>query len=99
MSAKISILVIAFFSISFGAAAQQKKHHQKARVAQGIKNGNITHAEAGKIRAERKEVREEIKDAKADGVITSAERTDIKQERKETNKAIRRAKHNNKTRN
>ena len=99
MNAKISILAIAFFTISFGATAQHKKHHQKARVAHGIKNGNITHAEAGKIRAERKDVKDEIKDAKADGIVTATEKTDIKQERKEANKAILRAKHNNKTRN
>lgn len=99
MYTKISILAIAFFTISFGANAQIKTHHQKARVARGISNGNITHAEAATIRAERKDVREEVKQAKANGVVTKAERKDIKQERKEADKAIFRAKQNGRHRN
>ncbi len=98
MNAKTILIVAAFFTISTAANAQ-KNNNQKQRVKQGVKSGEITKAEADKIREQRKEVREEVKEAKADGTVTKEEKKDIKQERKDANKAIVRAKQNKKTRN
>lgn len=98
MKIKIILLVAALFTCSIVANAQAN-NSQKQRVKQGVKSGEITKAEAGKIREQRKEVIAEVKKAKADGTVTKEEKKDIKQERKDANKAIIRAKHNNKTRN
>lgn len=94
-----SILLVVIFFISAIAANAQKNNTQKERVKQGIKQGEITKAEADKIREQRKEVRTEVKEAKADGRVTKEEKKDIKKERKDANKAIVRAKQNKKTRN
>ena len=93
------LLAVAFITLSTAAHAQSSAGNQKKRVTQGVQQGEITKAEADKIRAERKEVKSEVKIAKADGTVTKEEKKDIKQERKDVNKAIVRAKHNNKTRN
>ncbi len=91
-------IIIAVFAVGLHTYAQQNNRHQKARVAKGIKNGEITKKEAAKIHEERKEVKQEVKQANADGVVTVVERKEIKEERKEADKVIRRAKHNNKIR-
>jgi hypothetical protein len=98
MNTKTILLVGAFFTCSIATHAQAN-NTQKQRVKQGIKSGEITKAEAYKIREERKEVRAKVKEAKADSTVTKEEKKDIKKERKDANKAIVRAKHNNKTRN
>lgn len=98
MNTKIILLIAVFFTIGTAANAQTN-NTQKQRVKQGVKSGEITKAEADKIREQRKEVRAEVKEAKADGTVTKEEKKDIKQERKDANKAITRAKQNKKTRN
>jgi uncharacterized membrane protein YebE (DUF533 family) len=98
MNTKTFLFVATFFTLSIAANAQAN-NTQKQRVKQGVKSDEITKAEADKIREERKEVRAEVKGAKADGTVTKEEKKDIKQERKDAKKAIVRAKHNNKTRN
>jgi uncharacterized membrane protein YebE (DUF533 family) len=97
MNTKTVSTLAAFLILSIATMAQSNT--QKDRVTQGIKSGEIKKTEADKIRTQRKEVRAEIKDAKADGTITNEEKKDIMQERKEANKAIVRAKKNKKTRN
>ncbi len=98
MNTKTILLVAAFFTCSIAANAQAN-NTQKQRIKQGVKSGEITKAEADKIREERKEVRAEVKEAKADDTVTKEEKKDIKKERKDANKAIVRAKHNKQTRN
>ncbi len=98
MNTKIILLVAVFFTCSTAANAQAN-NTQKQRVKQGVKSGEITKAEAEKIREQRKEVRAEVKEVKADGIVTKEEKKDIKKERKDANKAIVRAKHNKQTRN
>lgn len=95
MSTKTILLVAIFFSLC-NAANAQANNTQKERVKQGVKQGEITKAEADKIREQRKEVRAEVKEAKADGTVTREEKKDIMKERRDANKAIVRAKHNNK---
>ncbi len=98
MNTKTILLIAVFFTVSTAASAQSN-NTQKQRVKQGIKQGEITKAEADKIREQRKGVRAEVKEARADGIVTKEEKKDIYKERKDANKAIVRAKHNNKARN
>ena len=98
MKTKFFFLTAVLFAFLVQASAQPKKMHQKARVTAGINDGSITRNEAGKIREERKEAKEAMKDAKADGTVTTEEKKQINEERREVNKTIKRSKHNNKSR-
>lgn len=81
-----------------GASAQRVIHrhaaHQQARIAQGVKSGELTKGETKHLENKEKAVHQEVKIAKADGKITNAERKDIRQDQRQTSRAIYREKHN-----
>lgn len=78
---------------------KQKGRHERHRIAQGVKSGELTKAEAVNLAKGQKEIREDVKAAKADGVVTRAERKDIKKDQRQESRKIYRKKHNNRDRN
>jgi uncharacterized membrane protein YebE (DUF533 family) len=95
-----AIILGAFFST---ASAQQtikeKNRHERKRIAQGVKSGELTKAETKNLAHGQKEIHQEVKAAKADGVVTKEERKDIKQDQRQQSRKIYRKKHNNRDRN
>ena len=94
-----TIILGAFFST---ASAQQnikqKGRHERHRIAQGVRSGELTKAETANLAKGQKEIHQEVKAAKADGVVTRAERKDIKQDQRQQSRKIYRKKHNNRER-
>ena len=63
---------------SRGVDRMQK--HQRDRVAQGIRSGELTRAEASRLMAEQRAIRQEERAYRADGVLTGYERRDLWQD-------------------
>jgi len=76
----------------------ERQENQKARIEQGVKSGELTRREAGKLRAEQRAIRAEKRLAKADGVVTPAERAKIRRDQRRASRDIYRQKHDAQTR-
>lgn len=68
--------------------------HERARVRQGVRSGELTKEEAQKIREDRKAHREMVQKARADGKVTPEERIEIKKDRARIDQEIHDLKHN-----
>src|SRR5436190_15359486 len=77
---------------------KKRQQIQKHRVRQGVRSGELTAKETGKLANEVKENKDARVAAKADGTVTGAERKAILKNQNQTSHKIYRAKHNNKTR-
>ena len=71
----------------------QRQNNQKARIAEGVKSGELTKRESGRLRAEQRAIRAEKRMAKADGVVTHAERAKLRADQNRASAHIRRQKH------
>jgi hypothetical protein len=90
------------FSMGINVADAQIKDHaqnQKERIKQGVKNGELTRNETQNIIQDEKELRQDVKLAKADGDITHDEKKIILKEQKQVSREIYRKKHNCRDRN
>ena len=88
-------------AVSFSASAQTISPPQKistlpndkARIHQGVKSGELTKAEAARLKEKEERLRMEKKDYRQDGVISPAERKDFRKDKKRLSKDIYRQKH------
>jgi uncharacterized membrane protein YebE (DUF533 family) len=95
-----AIILGAFFSTaSAQQTIKQKGRHERHRIAQGVKSGELTKAETKNLVNGQKEIHQDVKAAKADGVVTKEERKDIKKDQRQESRKIYRKKHNNRDRN
>ena len=102
-----SIVAIALFSIvSYTTSAQTTttaKHvstikNDRQRIRQGVQSGELTRAEAARLKAQTVKVSKERKDYKADGVVTTEERKDLRQDKKKLSRKIYKQKHDGQVR-
>jgi hypothetical protein len=101
MKMKLLPAAIIVFCFSLGSAdAQVVKHakHQHQRIRQGVQSGELTKAEAANLRTDQKEIRQDVKEAKADGVVTKEERKEVKKEQRRESRKIFRKKNNERVR-
>ncbi|HAM73256.1 MAG TPA: hypothetical protein DCM86_16595 [Verrucomicrobiales bacterium] len=75
----------------------QRQWEQQARIAQGVKSGQLTAAETKSLEATQKQIRTEEKAYRADGKLTGAERKDLNQDLNAASKQIYADKHNGST--
>ncbi len=82
------------------ANAQVRKtaRHQHTRIKQGVKSGELTKAETINLAKDQKEIRQDVKLAKADGVVTDGEKKEIRQDQRQASRKIFRKKHNKRDR-
>ncbi len=102
MKTKFFLIAAILFGMDISSAnAQLRKHsqHQKHRIRQGVKSGELTKKETKNLIEERKEIHQDVKLAKSDGKITPNERKIIRKEKRQQSHAIYRKKHNNRDRN
>jgi len=79
-----------------GQTIKRQSHHERSRIAQGAKSGELTRPEAKRLANEQKEIRKDVRTAKNDdGHIGPRERKQIKREQRRASHHIYRAKHNN----
>ena len=76
----------------------RRQVNQSARVAQGVKTGELTQDEAQDLRTERRDIRETEQTYKADGTLTRDERVDLHQQLNEQSKDIYAEKHDEESR-
>ncbi len=100
MKRKVLIIAIILFGTGISVNAQMKvrSHHQRHRIAQGVKSGELTKAERKNLKEDQKEIREDEKLAKSDGKVTAGERRIITKEENQESREIYRKKHNRRER-
>lgn len=81
------------------AATAQAQTTQKARIRQGVRSGELTRHETRKVVKQQREVKQDVRQAKADGVVTTAERKEIRKDKRKADRSIYRKKHNQRDRN
>jgi len=92
----IILLMGFFFTVEAQTAtpvATVKQANQRARIAHGQANGELTRAEARALKAQQRHIRRTKKRAKADGEVTVAERKQIARKQRRANRNIKRQKH------
>jgi hypothetical protein len=101
MKMKLLLAAITAFCFTISSADAQvtkRAKNQHQRIKEGVQSGELTKAEAANLRTDQKEIRQDVKDARADGVVTRDERKEVKQEQRQENRKIFRKKHNERTR-
>lgn len=104
MKTTFSILLASLVIVSGHAAAERvvrphdpnvnaRQLRQDHRVKQGVRSGALTKDEAGKLREERRSVRQEEHAYKSDGTLTRDERKDLHQDLNTLSKDIYSEKH------
>lgn len=97
-------LSLAFSTVSLAQSnrtpgVNKRQVNQRQRINQGVRSGEITRGEYRRIQNQQQDVRQEKREAKADGVVTRRERAEIHQEQNQSSRKIYRAKHNRRDRN
>ncbi len=90
--------ILLALAVSNADAQTGKQVRQHKRIKQGVKSGEITKAEAINLRKGQQEIRQEKREAKADGVVTPAEKQEIRKDQRQQSRKIFRKKHNGRTR-
>ncbi len=76
-----------------------RQHNQHARIAGGVKSGELSKDEAKDLRGDQRELRQKERAYKADGELTKTERKDLHKDLNENSKEIYQEKHDDETRN
>ncbi|UOQ99081.1 hypothetical protein MUN81_06210 [Hymenobacter sp. 5317J-9] len=74
-----------------GITARQR--NERARIRNGVASGDLTRAEAARLKAREADIRQDKQAAKADGVVTRDERQDIRRDEHKASRAIHRQRH------
>ncbi len=75
---------------------QQRKENQQARIAQGVKSGQLTAGETGRLETREANVNKEIRTDRAanGGKLTGAEKQQVNRQQNRMSKSIYKDKHN-----
>lgn len=100
MKVKLTMAIIALVSIvQANAQTNARQKNQKERTVQGVKSGELTKAEAAKIKTQQKNVQQMEDKAKSDGVVTKKEKVKLNTAQNAASSSIYRKKHNKRDRN
>jgi len=107
---KKSVIAITFACLTLGSSVNvaisgtkdpgvnKRQARQQARIADGVKSGELTREEAQALRAEQRAIREREHWFKADGNLTRTEREALRQDLRHSSDNIRREKRDSGTR-
>lgn len=70
-----------------------RQHHQKQRMRQGVRSGELTHDEAKGLREERRGIHQKEHEYKSDGKLTRDERKDLHKDMNQASRDIYKEKH------
>ena len=94
-----AIAIICVLGIgSADAQIRKTAKHQHTRIKQGVRTGELTKAETKNLAKDQREIRQDIKSAKADDVLTGDEKKDIRQDQNQASRKIYLKKHNKRDR-
>jgi hypothetical protein len=74
---------------------QKRMENQENRIEQGVKSGQLTPREAGRLETEQARIQQNEERMKADGKLTAGERERLTRQQNKASKDIYRLKHNN----
>lgn len=90
----VVLMAAAMMVPAFGQGKlKDRQQNQRARIAEGVKDGSITKAEAVRLHREQKDIRQDRQQAKADGVVTAREKAQITREQNKASRDIVKQKH------
>lgn len=90
----IAMLLITIASVQAQTPVNARQKAQRARIAEGRIDGDLTRGEAALLNRQQRHIRKSEYAAKADGFVTVQERRALHRKQHRANHAIRRAKHN-----
>lgn len=70
-----------------------RQHHQRQRIQQGVRSGALTHAEVHDLREDQRDIHQLERAYKSDGTLTRGERRDLHQELGQASREIHEEKH------
>ncbi len=79
----VAMLVAASVPVTADArerGVNERQHNQHQRIVQGVRSGELTRHEAGRLMAGQREIRAEERQYRSDGVLTREERADLYQD-------------------
>ncbi len=92
--------VVLLLSLSVTASAQNgRSAMQHKRIKEGNHSGELTRHERKQLNRQQRHIRNEKREAKADGVVTGKERREIRRDERRASRNIYRKKHNRRDRN
>jgi hypothetical protein len=71
----------------------ERQENQRALIRQGAASGEVTRAEAAKLRSEQRRIKRAERRAKADGEVSRKERMALHRKQNHASRTIRREKH------
>lgn len=71
----------------------RREHHQKNRIRQGVKSGELSKEEAQTLKQEQKNIHSKEKEYKSDGTLSKEERKELHKELNEASQNIYEEKH------
>ena len=75
-----------------------RQANQHGRIRQGVATGQLTRPEAARLKAREADIRQDKREARADGVVTRGERKEIRTDTRQASRAIYRQKHDGQVR-
>jgi len=75
---------------------QKREQNQEKRIDQGVKSGELTPGEAGRLEREQARIKQDEARMKSDGKLTPKERKKLEREQNKASKDIYKKKHNKK---
>lgn len=100
VTALLSTLLFPFFGADVSAepgrrspGVNRRERHQKKRINQGVRSGELTKQEAKELRQEQREIHQKEREMKSDGTLTKEERKELHEDLKESNQNIYEEKH------
>jgi hypothetical protein len=75
---------------------QQREQNQEKRIDQGVKSGELTPGEAGRLERQQTKIKQDEARMKSDGKLTKKERRKLTKEQNKASKNIAKKKHNQK---
>jgi hypothetical protein len=86
----------AFAASTDDPGIQKREANQERRIDQGVKSGQLTPQEAGKLEAREAKIKQDEERMKSDGKLTKKERAKLTKEQNRASKKIYKKKHNEK---
>jgi hypothetical protein len=100
--AHLTLTILAATTVASAASASpcspridRREHLQSQRIHQGLRSGELTYGEAGRLRHQERAIRWDERAARRDGRLTVAERCKLNRELNRESSRIYRLKHNN----
>jgi len=96
ISAATVLMTGALYAGTDDPRIQQREQNQQQRIDQGVKSGELTPGEAGRLERQQTKIKQDEARMKSDGKLTKKERRKLTREQNRASKNIARKKHNEK---